>query len=167
MHFLWQTEQKPVIAQSGLRSYRILLRRASGTIYDIIIRLPGAHIGTRMAAKKPKDFKGYYCSRCHSYTRLYRSDSLGNFKGRCPGCGTEIFLVGDEAGSPLFFTGGSRHTPINLWDSYFQGKIIAQVERGTPAKVLETVDFRGITWYLVRAGRKQGWVSGTFIRYLK
>jgi hypothetical protein len=119
-----------------------------------------------MAENNSNDFKGYYCKGCHTYTRLYRKEPHGHYTGRCPSCGREIFLPAGEADDSLFYTGGGTFRTINLWDSYAQGKIIGQVEAGTRAKVLEKVQYRGVTWYRVRAGKTEGWVSGTFIRRL-
>jgi hypothetical protein len=53
---------------------------------------------------------------------------------------------------------------INIRDDYRSGKIIGQLEAGTPAKVIEKRDYNSVTWYRIRAGSLEGWVSGTFIR---
>lgn len=112
-----------------------------------------------------RDFRGYYCRRCHTYSRLYRQGDEGDFSGVCPKCGDKLTLPAAYAEEGLFFSGASaREATVNLWDSYYQRKIVATVARGTGAGVLETVRYNGVTWYRVRAGKHEGWVSGSFIR---
>lgn len=115
---------------------------------------------------KSKDFRGYYCKRCHTYTRLYKDEGADHYRGKCPKCRIEIALEAGIGEVSFFFTGGQEHRRINLWDSYRQGKIIGKVDKGTRAKVLGKNTYNGVTWYHVRAGDKTGWVSGTFIRHL-
>jgi hypothetical protein len=112
------------------------------------------------------DFKGYYCGRCHTYTRIYR-DETGGFSGKCPKCGIKLILDEASAEGRFFFSGGRNVRPLNIWDSYLKRKIIGTVEAGTAANVLETKVYNGVTWYHVRVGRLDGWISGTFIRHLR
>jgi hypothetical protein len=113
-----------------------------------------------------RDYRGYYCSRCHTYTRIYRDES-GGFSGKCPKCGIDLVLDEFSAEGQFFFSGGKRVRPLNLWDSYNKRKIIGTVEAGTPARVLETKVYNSVTWYRVRVGDLEGWISGTFIRHLR
>lgn len=114
-----------------------------------------------------REFRGYYCSRCHTYTRLYRDSKHGGFGGKCPKCGVELFLDEASADEQLFFTGGEKYKPLNLWDSYYKSKIVGTVDAGTPARVLGTAVYNGVTWYRVKAGGVEGWISGSFIRHLR
>ena len=113
-----------------------------------------------------REFKGYYCRQCHVYTRLYSDERRGGFSGVCPRCGTKLHLDEASEDDGLFFTGGSDYRTINIWDSYLQRNKIGEVDKGTPAKVLETQVYNGVTWYRIRAEGIEGWVSGTFIRQL-
>ncbi len=116
---------------------------------------------------QPKEFRGYYCRRCHAYSRLFPDERSTGFRGTCPRCGIEILVGSEAAEHALFFSGGRKFRTINLWDSYRRGKIIGEVEAGTKARVLSSTDYKGVTWYHVRTGGKSGWVSGAFIRPLR
>jgi len=114
-----------------------------------------------------QEFRGYYCTRCHSYTRLYRDSTRPGFSGTCPGCGTKLYLDPEAAENGFFFTGGKGYRHVNVWDSYFKRRKIGEVKVGTHARVLETKVYNGVKWYRVKAGAVEGWVSGTFIRRLR
>ena len=116
---------------------------------------------------RSREYRGYYCSSCHSYLRLYRDDSDGSFRGSCPGCGCQLELPAAYADECFFFSGGDRYSPINLWDSYRQGKVVTRVDTGTPARLLEMKKYKGVTWFRVRVAGSEGWVSGSFIRRLR
>ncbi len=114
-----------------------------------------------------REFRGYYCRRCHTYTRLYRKKRSAEFRGTCSICGVEIIVDANTAENALFFTGGKKYRTINIWNSYRRGKIIGQVEAGTGALILGKAEYNGVTWYHVRSGNLTGWVSGAFIRQLR
>lgn len=65
-----------------------------------------------------------------------------------------------------FFVSGSmkKQEVVNIWDRYGGGQIIGTLPVGTPAKILETTTFNSITWYKIRAGKVEGWISGSFLR---
>lgn len=111
--------------------------------------------------------KGTYCKSCHVYFQL-RKQADGSFAGRCPRCGRNSYAEpGDD--KKLFVSVRSPKTqekPINIWESFSGGKIIGQVEAGTPARMLETRKYNGVTWYRIVAGNITGWVSGSFIRQI-
>jgi hypothetical protein len=112
-----------------------------------------------------REFRGYYCARCHLYSRLYRDNPAADFRGVCPRCGAHLSLSAAAADEGLFFTGGNKAArPINVRDACGNGTIIGSLPPGTPAQVLETRQYAGVVWYHIRTGQIQGWVSGVFIR---
>ena len=114
-----------------------------------------------------REFKGYYCKRCHTYTRLYR-DVSGDFSGTCPRCSTKLLLPADFAETGLFHDAiAGKRSLINVWDHYDGGRIVGQISAGTGAKLLGTIKHRSVTWYRIQSGEINGWVSGKFIRRLK
>lgn len=116
---------------------------------------------------RSREYRGYYCSSCNSYSRLYRDDRDGSFRGTCSGCGCRLELPAAYAEECFFFSGGKRFRPIHMWDSYRQGKVVAHVDAGTRARLLESKKYKGATWYRVRAAGTEGWVIGSFIRRLR
>lgn len=118
-----------------------------------------------MAGKR--EFRGHYCKRCHTYTRLYR-DNRGDFTGICPRCNTHLLLPADFAETGFFHSETTdNRSQINVWDHYDGGRIIGQVSAGTGAKLLGTVKHKSVNWYRIQYGEITGWVSGKFIRRIK
>ena len=115
-----------------------------------------------------RKYKGYYCKRCHNYTRLYLNEAKGVYEGRCSKCGRQAEMIPDYPGQGLFHSQIKRRTDtINLRESYQGGRIIATIPVGTPARVLRQERYNGIIWYEIESGNLKGWVSGNYIRKLK
>ena len=55
---------------------------------------------------RSREYRGYYCSSCNSYSRLYRDDRDGSFRGTCSGCGCRLELPAAYAEECFFFSGG-------------------------------------------------------------
>jgi len=112
--------------------------------------------------------KGFYCKGCHTYFQLRRRDD-GSYKGSCPRCG-KIAIADKDSGSGTFVhtTQTSEKKKdrrlVNVWESYSGGRIIGRVDVGTPAQLLETQRYNGVTWYRIRTAEVTGWVSSSFIR---
>ena len=112
-----------------------------------------------------KNFKGYYCKRCRTYTRLYINENTGNYVGICPKCKKQLLLPGSLKDSSLFYKNAvSKDDFINVWDHYAGGKIIGQMVAGTPAKLLETTKYNSVNWFKVTNGQITGWVTSKFIK---
>lgn len=117
---------------------------------------------------KGKKYKGYYCPRCHNYSRIYLNPATGLYEGHCSKCGKETTLAPDNKGQALFQNQViEKRDAINIRDSYQGGRIVGSIPAGTPAKVLRKEKYNGVIWYLVSFGNVQGWVSGSYIRKLR
>lgn len=115
--------------------------------------------------------KGSYCKSCHRYFQLRRKQD-GSYFGRCPGCGRSASLEAGDEDNRLFVktrlkAPKQERKKINVWDHWGSGRIIASLDAGTPATVLETHRYNSIKWYKIQAGGVTGWVSSSFIRQLK